>query len=78
MDGIVHATYVTARMHYALARLLAAGSLSGDEQEMARKRLESHERNFESGMVTVDRDGELTPLGHRVMQSARIYMSGSA
>jgi HEXXH motif-containing protein len=31
MDGVVHATYVVARMHYAVTRMLDSGLLTEEE-----------------------------------------------
>ena len=36
MDGVVHATYVVARMHQTISRLLDAGVLSETDQAAAR------------------------------------------
>jgi hypothetical protein len=75
MDGIVHATFVSARMHRAVARLVESGVLSEDETAAARGALADHSRNFHSGFDTVDRHARLTPLGRAVMADARRYMT---
>lgn len=74
LDGVYHATYVTARMHQATRRLLEAGLLRGAELEAARGDLEQHAKLFAHGSDTVDRHGRLTPRGESVMAGARAYM----
>jgi HEXXH motif-containing protein len=78
MDGIVHAVYVTARMHRAVAQLVASGVLSADELEAAQAALTLHARNFAAGMETVDRDAQFTPVGRAVFDGARAYMAAFA
>jgi HEXXH motif-containing protein len=75
MDGIVHATYVSARVHDALARLLESGRLTADEARIARKALPAHERAFMSGLETVEQHARLTRLGRDVMAGARARMA---
>jgi hypothetical protein len=78
MDGIVHATYVTARMHRLVARLLQAGVLDGATTAEARASLTTHRRAFAEGIDVVDRHARLTERGHAVMAGARAYMAQSA
>lgn len=75
MDGIVHATYVTARMHQSIQRLLDAGILDAAQQEEARRANLSNSKYFASGLKTIDQHARLTPLGRAVMDGARDYMS---
>jgi HEXXH motif-containing protein len=76
MDGIVHAAYVTARMHQAVERLLAAGILDAADAAEAQAAAEDNRRRFAGGIATVDRHARLTPLGAAVMEGARRYMAG--
>jgi HEXXH motif-containing protein len=78
MDGIVHATYVTARMHLAVARLLAAGVLDDAATAEAHASLAAHRRAFAQGIEVIDRHGSLTGRGEAIMAGARAYMTGSA
>ena len=75
MDGIVHATYVTARMHQSIQRLLDAGTLGAGQAEEARRANITNAKYFASGMETVDRHARLTPLGRTIMDGASRYMS---
>ena len=74
MDGIYHATYVTARMHWAVQRLLASGTLPPALHAKALKDLETNKRLFNQGIETVSRYARLSDLGAAVMQGAREHM----
>jgi HEXXH motif-containing protein len=74
LDGIYHATFVCARIHEALARLLASGILDGGARAEAERALETHARLFAQGLDTLDAHARLTPLGAAVMKGARAYM----
>lgn len=75
MDGIVHAVYVTARMHQAVQRLLDAGVLDPSDVAEAESAARCNAEQFASGMTTIDRHAQLTPLGKTVMEGARRYMA---
>jgi HEXXH motif-containing protein len=75
MDGIVHATYVTARMHQSIQRLLDAGIVDAAQQEEARRANLANTKYFASGLQTIEQYARLTPLGRAVIDSARAYMS---
>jgi hypothetical protein len=74
MDGVFHATYVTARMHMAVKALLDAGILDGAEREEAERDLALHEKGFAGGLATVRAHGRLTPLGEAVIHAAESHM----
>jgi HEXXH motif-containing protein len=75
MDGVFHATYVIARMHQTVSRLLNAGVLNEREREAAIADLAAHQRNFDAGDRVVRDGARLTPLGAEVIESARAYMA---
>jgi hypothetical protein len=75
MEGIYHATFVTARMHRAVKRLIESGILSASLQEKARKDLAENARLFAKGIETVRRHGKLSPLGQALMEGASDYMA---
>ena len=74
MDGIFHATFVCARMHWAMSRLLASGGLDDRERAAAESRLEANRRSFRSGHATVAAEGLLSATGRALMDSARAWM----
>ncbi len=78
MDGIYHATFVSARMHWAMSRLLERGGLSPQQRELAEEAARTDRRNFEDGLAVVDAHAQLTDLGAALMNGARDWMVRSA
>jgi hypothetical protein len=76
MDGIYHATFVTARMYRAVQRMLESGILDAAATNKARKDLAENARLFKQGIETVQGFGKLTALGESVMRGASEYMAG--
>ncbi len=74
MDGIYHATYVTARMHYVLSRLLASGALTPAQVEEAKTASANHVKSFREGYEVVSSQGNLTELGQGLLSPAHDYM----
>ena len=74
MDGIYHATYVSARMHWALAELLKSGKLGEKEAALAAAHLVENQRNFWSGYTTVISHARLSETGRLLLTSAHDYM----
>lgn len=74
MDGIYHATYVSARMHWALSQLLESGDLIPAETEFAREARDADLRSFFDGHEVVRAHGELTATGQALMDQALAYM----
>lgn len=77
MDGIYHATFVTARMYRVLQTLLDSGILSREQEEKARKDLAEDARLFQLGIATVQKHARLTEVGEAVIQGATDYMAGA-
>lgn len=78
MDGIVHATYVTARMHRAVDQLLRSGVLDEAAGARARASMIAHQHAFAQGLVIIDADAILTPRGRAIMDGARAHMAQGA
>jgi hypothetical protein len=78
MEGIYHATFVTARMHRAVKKLIDAGILAGKPLEKARKDLAENARLFAKGIDVVNRYGKLSPMGEALMRGASDYMAAAA
>jgi len=78
MDGIYHATFVSARMHLAMARLLASGLLTQAAAQRAREAMDADHRNFLAGDAVVRAHADLSPLGHGLMAGARAYMASTS
>jgi HEXXH motif-containing protein len=74
MDGIYHATFVSARMYWTLSRLLESGRLGENARFTAEAARRSDEQNFWSGHGVVAQHGRLTATGRDVMDAAHAYM----
>jgi hypothetical protein len=76
MDGIFHATFVCARMHYGYARLVQStgDQISPSERSLAEQRLHDCRRRFFDGLETIQRFARMTPNGKRVLRAASEYM----
>jgi len=77
MGGIYHATYVTARMHQAMERLLLADILEPAQRDECSRAMRDNQRRFAEGMDVIERSGRLTPNGRRVIDGARAYMAAA-
>jgi hypothetical protein len=75
MDGIVHATFVSARMHRAVASLLNAGAVPPDSRDAARDSLAAHIDNCEQGLRTIESHADLTARGQTVYEDVQRYLS---
>jgi hypothetical protein len=78
MDGVYHATFVSARMHWAMSRLIASSLLTEEERIIAIQARDTDRRNFERGYETVAAHGQLTQTGQIALDAARAYMSEAA
>jgi hypothetical protein len=74
MDGIYHATFVSARMHWAMDALIQSGHLNSDEILIAQNAKDVNCENFFNGYDTVKAHADLTETGKKVMASASDYM----
>ena len=74
MDGIYHATYVTARMHYVLSRLIASGALSPAQVEEAKIACANHVKSYREGYDVVCSHGNLSELDQGLLHFAHEYM----
>lgn len=78
MDGVYHATFVSARMHWTMSRVIASGLLTAEELILAEKSRAHDRRSFDSGYKTVMRYGRLTETGRLALDAAASYMSAAA
>ena len=74
MDGIYHATFVSARMHWAMQSLVDSDMLSPDDLIAAKKARDEDLKNFWAGYEIVSKDAKLTVTGEKIMQTAFDYM----
>jgi hypothetical protein len=78
MDGVYHATFVSARMHFAMQELLASGLLRGEEATQAHEAASRDRGHFLEGLRTVKKHGRLSPSGEAVIAGAEAYMARAA
>lgn len=78
MDGVYHATFVSARMHWTMCRLLDSGLLDAEEAALARAACAADRLNFDKGYATVAAHADLTPTGRRAIGAAYAYMQQAA
>jgi hypothetical protein len=78
MDGVYHATFVSARMHCAMQELLSSGLLSNEEADFACKAAARDRSHFLEGLRTVKKHGRLTRTGEAVMAGAEAFMHRTA
>lgn len=75
MDGIYHATFVSARMAWAMEALAASGQLTAEESRSALEAAEADRANFAAGLSVVDAQGQLSPTGAAILDAARAWIS---
>jgi len=75
MSGIYHATFVSARMHWSMSRLLASGVAPVDSHGAILAARDDDLRNFNAGLAVIDAHARLTTLGRELMDGARHYMA---
>ena len=74
LDGIFHATFVSARMHYAHTKVLASALLSPEDRVAAEQRQAAGAAAFADGRATLRRHATMTDMGEALLRSAEIYM----
>jgi hypothetical protein len=75
MDGVIHATFVLARMHYAGLRLLESNLLTYEEEQVAREEQERHMHYYARGAAVIEAHARWTEVGEAALNSARAYMT---
>lgn len=74
MDGIYHATFVSARMHWAMQQLIDSGYLRESDKKIAIQARNEDTKNFWLGYKVVSEHGRLTRTGQEIMNAAADYM----
>ncbi|QDU94592.1 hypothetical protein Pla8534_23850 [Lignipirellula cremea] len=78
MDGIFHATFVSARMHWAMKSLVDSGLLSAEEIAAAQDAAAIDARNFRDGFCTIAAHGDLSHHGRELIENAHDYIQRAA
>jgi HEXXH motif-containing protein len=74
MDGIYHATYVSARMALAMETLAGSGFLTPEEGDWAEKAAEKDRHHFATGLKTIEEHGQLSETGREILDHARRWV----
>jgi HEXXH motif-containing protein len=77
MDGIVHATYVLARMYFCIERLLGSGFLDAAERDRLHETKRRRRAEYLSGLDVVSASARLTPIGTALLEGAKHYMAAA-
>ena len=78
MDGVYHATYVSARMHFAMKELLESGLMPAGDVHFIREAAARDIECFSEGLKTVKTFGRLSAAGQDIMAAAENYMAAQA
>lgn len=76
MDGIYHATFVTARLYYLYRKLLDAAN-SGPPLVSSREldaKMSTYRDLYFGGLETIEKHGRLTATGLQILDESRHYM----
>jgi HEXXH motif-containing protein len=74
MEGIYHATWVSARMTYAMHKLSCSKNLDAELRHQALAAANADLANFAAGHALVKAHGRLTDTGRRVIDEAAAAM----
>lgn len=74
LDGIYHATFVLARMHYAISEMRDSGKLDKADTTEAADLLRAGEKHFTDGLAVLEKYAIYTPTGRTIMDDAIDYM----
>ena len=75
MDGIYHATFVSARIHWSMLRLAESDVLGASERKRAADAADLDLQNFLIGDDVIREHGRLTEVGSAILDSAREYIA---
>jgi HEXXH motif-containing protein len=79
MDGVFHATFVSARMYYVTHRLRKATTVdfAPIPVDQLDERLAMLRQFYFGGLQTVQKYGKLTPIGEQIMEETLAYMKAA-
>lgn len=78
LDGIYHAAFVLARMHFAVSGLLASGRLGATEREEAEGLLARSARAYRDAERVLEANARFTAEGRAILSAASAYMGAAA
>lgn len=75
LDGIYHATFVLARMHYAVATIALSQKLSPELKQKAQQEMKDRQQGFYDGLSTLNKHADYTQQGKTLIDAAERYMN---
>ena len=76
MEGVYHATFVSARMSFAMDLAAKCVALTEEERAEAKSLADQDAESFYEGMSVINADAELSPIGKELIENAQAYMDG--
>jgi len=76
MEGVYHATFVSARMSFAMDLAAKCDALTAEERAEAQSLADQDAESFYEGMSVITADAELSPIGKALIENAQTYMDG--
>lgn len=77
MDGIYHATFVSARMHWTMRKISQNTGFDSATRDEAARAAKADEKNFGAGYKVVTENGRLSDTGRALMSTAYEYMAAA-
>ena len=78
IDGILHACFVSSRVHLAMNRLLDSGILTAKNEKRAAERRDHNARSARIALDVLKKHARPTELGKNVLETLGSYWSGAA
>ncbi|MEM8751091.1 MAG: HEXXH motif-containing putative peptide modification protein [Pseudomonadota bacterium] len=75
LDGIYHAVFVLARMHFAVGEMLNSGKLDAENVEEAKRLMERSKENFFDGYGVLQEHARYTDQGKLIIEDTLRYMN---
>jgi hypothetical protein len=74
LDGIYHATFVLARMHFAISEMLRSGRLTDEQVDEASRLTQRSAKYFADGAKVLEDHATFTENGRGILAAAKAYM----
>jgi hypothetical protein len=78
LDGIFHATFVLARMHYSIEQIAQSPRLNEELQAKIKKERQLRAASFYDGLSTLKAHARYTPEGQALIDAAEAYMNSAS
>ncbi|MFO1185624.1 MAG: HEXXH motif-containing putative peptide modification protein [Bauldia sp.] len=75
LDGIHHAVFVSARMHFAVTEIIRSGRLGAEQVDAARQSLAIDLRLFVEGKAVLEAHARFPPEGRAILDAAAAHVA---